>query len=378
MRSNVTFMIMAVWVAASISCTTPSQPQIIGPSGGESLLTSTPDFTWTSVPSGRSYIVEISKTEDFASVIDTIIFNDTFFTLADTLELGSLYYWRVSARSAQGDQGEWSISETFRTQAGVEILSPLPADSTAWPVFSWKPYSGAASYEFSLSLYPDFEQLLLDTVINSTTFECEDSLDPATYFFRIQARSSGQPISAPSVVRRIVAYKLEDTYFPMSPDMKWNFEYSHCGGINNISTKTWDTTYDTTIMKSIEVESTYTSDGRLFFCFSDTLNDIGYAVAVENDTLFSPHYTLGNIYPEVKQFRTWINLLDSVFWVQDTLIIQDSANTKGASATFYVHLVKRLPKLGLVEQYDYIERIIQTDPKKETRSWDLILLKLVP
>lgn len=378
LNKNLSNTLAVVAIASCLSCTTLSQPTLVSPSKGEMLLSSTPTFTWNPVPSARSYIIEISKGEDFLEMTDTVIFDDTSFTLADTLELGATYYWRASARSAQGEQGEPSVSESFRVQTGVEPLTPLPQDSTAKPVFSWKPYTGAESYKFTLSRYADFRQISLDTIIGGTSLELADSLAPATHFWRVQAVSAGQALSAPSVVKRIVGYKLEDTYFSISAGQKWNFEYTLGNGEYNMSSKVLDTLEWNVTDKVISVESTYLSEGRLFYCLSDTLTDIGYAVAIEDDTLFSPHYTLGNIYPAVSIFRTWNDSLFSVFWSQDTLILEDRQGDSNAGS-FDLSVSKRLPGKGLILQQYYKERIIQ-DSQSDTvrRSWEITQLKLIP
>ncbi len=350
---------------AAVSCTSLHPPGLISPAGAEGLLTTTPEFTWHPAGNARSYLVEISTDRDFTETIDTMIFADTSFVLADTLVPGQDYYWRISSRTAQGAESDASDEETFYVKDGVKLLTPEASDSAAWPEFSWESYPGAVTYRFLISRYADFMEVLLDTTIDSTSLAWPDSLAPATYFWYVQAFDGNQHVSAPSVVRRLVTYRMADTYFPLYVGRRQTFNRIMGSGTYNISTNEIDTTDWEVSTWEIEVNSTFTYAERLYWSLSDTFWDVGSVFSLHHDSIFSPVFFAAELYPDDSgDFRTWSDTMFSTAWLAETLNVYFSLGDSGLS--YFKHIrTKRLPGQGTVEQYYRLENIIDS----VTHSW---------
>jgi len=363
----------------AVSCTSLHPPGLISPAGAEGLLTATPEFTWHPAGNARSYLVEISADQDFTETIDTMIFADTSFVLADTLMLGQDYYWRISSRTAQGAESQASEAETFYVKDGIQLLTPEASDSTAWPEFSWESYPGAVTYRFLISRYADFREVLLDTTLGSTSLAWPDSLPPASYFWYVQAFDGDQHVSAPSVVRRLVSYRMSDTYFPLEVGRTQTYNWFHGEGIFRLGDPVWDTTVWTTKQVTITVNDVTSEDNRFTWSLSDSFWDVGNVVGVEQDSLFAAHFFMGKLYPEDENFRIWHDSTFDVSWFSDTLYIHFhwGRRSDGASAGAFDTIgVMRLPGKGVVRQLFYSERIITNSTNEH--SWVLDSLELIP
>lgn len=365
--------IPAILALAAVACTRIEPPVPVAPAEGEGVFTANPQLIWHSSLQVRSYLVQVAVTRDFSESIDTIVFEDTSIVILDSLELGSDYYWRVSARNAQGAESEPSAPVRFSVARGVELLTPGAQDSTAWPEFSWKAFPGASSYTLSLSRYPDFHELFWDTTLAATTCEPADSFFPATYYWQVQAFSGGEEVSSPSLARKLVTYLLRESYFPLYSGYSVRFEYTTGSGtrdhFNNVDTTSWE--QDTV---PLEVETSYTQDGRLYFELSDTLLwDLGSVVGLESDSLFTPDLVLGELYPgEGSVFRSWHDSLLAVSFMSNTLHLERKFGSPGG--LYDSVSILRLPKTGTILQTRYHEEI-KTD---SLFDWNVYIIRLLP
>jgi len=370
----------------ALFCTRLEVPELLSPADGETLLTATPEFIWHPASNARSYSVEISAEESFAETIDSIVFKDTSFILADTLKLGQKYHWRVTARNLQGVESAPSEPETFRVQEGVELLTPAESDSTAWPEFSWESFPGASSYNFVLSSYADFREPFFDTTTGSTSLQWPDSLAPATYFWRVQAFDADQPLSSWSVVRKLVGYRLKDTYFPLYLGRKQIYEWAELEGFYLLGDPDeWDTTGWDTTQVSITVKDTFWREDRLFYVFApgsgevnDTLPvqlwDVGDTVAIRHDTVFSPVYPLGKLYPHHEDvFLGWSDFELETFLNGDTLMMVHEEGYHHYARHDSLKIL-RLPGQGTVYQQYYWATLVSSD----THDWKITKMVLLP
>ncbi len=368
MKKNIAILALAV-----LACTNLETPVPVSPEDGETVYTSNPLLIWQKVPEVRSYLVQISGSVDFSESIDTVVFEDTSVVILDSLELGSNYYWRVSARNAQGAESEPSAMLRFKVSEGVELLSPSPQDSTAWPEFTWKAFPGASSYELSISRLPDFKELVKDTTLTTTAYKPQDSLFPATYYWRVQGFSGGNEVSSPSLARRLVTYLLKESYFPLHSGYSVLFEYTEGSGIrdhfNNVDTTSWK---QETI--PLKVETSYTQGGRLYFEFSDTLLwDVGDIAGIESDSLFTSSLILGELYPRKGSlFCNWHDSALTVSFISDTLHLERKVGSPGG--LYDSVSILRRPALGTVFEMHYKERI-KTD---SLFDWNVYIIRLLP
>lgn len=94
--------------------TAPPPPILSSPSDGSTGTSVTPTFLWQSSRGALSYTIEISENESFSSTVLSISVNRTAITISQSLDHGTLYYWRVRAAGNSGTS-EWSRSRTFTT-----------------------------------------------------------------------------------------------------------------------------------------------------------------------------------------------------------------------------------------------------------------------
>jgi hypothetical protein len=87
----------------------PSVPELTFPSDDSTIDTTQPSFTWNPSidPDYGDYIVtytlEYSQISDFSQNVTTITdITDTFYTLSETLQDKSTYYWRVESFDSNG------------------------------------------------------------------------------------------------------------------------------------------------------------------------------------------------------------------------------------------------------------------------------------
>jgi hypothetical protein len=379
-----------VWVVvtalAGLFCARLDQPELISPSQGEILLSANPEFVWHPVPNARSYAVEISPQSGSSESTDTIIYSDTSFLLGDTLKLGQEYHWRVTARNLQGDESDPSQTWSFKVKEGVELVTPGPRDSTAWPVFTWQSYAGADSYRLAVSCYADFREPFLDTSLETSSFTYPDSLYPATYYWRVLAVSGSQAVAPWSVVRRLVGYRLKDTYFPLFLGRKQLYEWAELEGFYLLGDPDeWDTTGWDTTQVSITVKDTFWREGRLFYVLApgsgkvnDTLPvqlwDVGDTVAICHDTVFSPVYPLGKLYPYHEDvFLGWSDFELEAFLNADTLMMVYEEGYHHYARHDSLKIL-RLPGQGTVYQQYYWATLVSSD----THDWKITKMVLLP
>jgi hypothetical protein len=370
---------LAVLVAIPLLfCTSLDQPVLISPSDGQELLTANPEFSWNAVPDARSYLFQVSADESFDNVIDTLIYSDTTFILGDTLDLARTYYWRITARTLQGDESDPSEVWSFSVKEGITIHSPGTSDSTANPFFSWSPFTGSDSYQLQVSRYADFRGLFFDTTLADTSFSFPVELEPRTLFWQLRAFHTGTPVTPWSRVRRLVTYRLSESYFPMHPEYGATFEVITGEGTYDILTGEWDTTDWEISNSEIGFDSTYEDEGDLFRVFTDTFWDIGFELTTRHDSLFSPYYFMGKLYPDTSvdpSFLIWSDTTYSVQWLEDTLRIYRQSPLSDSGTAYYKHIqILRLPGKGVVEQYYRMEYI----KGGNLHSWEIKLMQLEP
>ena len=75
-----------------------------------------PTFSWNPFAGAFSYTLQISSEEDFSSLISDNSTLETSYTLPDTLDASTTYFWRVTA-----DNSLWSLTRSFTTIEPVTI-----------------------------------------------------------------------------------------------------------------------------------------------------------------------------------------------------------------------------------------------------------------
>lgn len=145
-------------------------PNIIPPSLNE-------EFSWdASVPESNLYLIQVSTTDDFTSIIIEEFIDGFRYTLSDdSLDPGTIYYWRVQGYDSNSNpfggksnvrffetEGEPIVIE--ETDGGQIVMLQLPSSgeevSTIHPLFQWESIESAEKYEIRVSASEDYSEIM--------------------------------------------------------------------------------------------------------------------------------------------------------------------------------------------------------------------------
>ena len=213
----------------TVDITPPDVPVLSLPLEGATPV-GIPSFTWLAVTGANAYQFEFDDNSDFASpvfsspdgsissqpVIATLTYKPTGM-LTETL-----YYWRVRARDAMGNWGDWSLSRSLIVQASVPaapaIVSPVIASSVnANPTLKWNSVTGGVVYQVQVSSTNNFSGTLLDDQTKSVgefSHTISAALTEGIWYWRVRAFNSTQGAGAWSAVANFI-YDITDPDAPV-------------------------------------------------------------------------------------------------------------------------------------------------------------------
>jgi large repetitive protein len=170
-------------------------PGVVSPLNGALDQPVAPTLRWSPVPGASQYLVQMAKNTTFKPAITQNI------TSADSVQPGTLandsvYYWRVSARNANGDTSiypgtPWSFRTKFATPV---LLLPVngAGNQVVNPSLSWYAVSNASSYRLQVSDDPGFPGTVFDDATITTTSRQVGPLNGSkTYYWRLSATNVG-------------------------------------------------------------------------------------------------------------------------------------------------------------------------------------------
>ena len=180
-------------------------PNIIPPSLNE-------EFAWdASVPESNLYLIQVSATDDFTSIIIEEFVDGFQYTLSDdSLDPGTIYYWRVQGYDSNSNpfggksnvrffetEGEPIVIE--ETDDGQIVMLQLPSSgeevSTIHPLFQWESIESAEKYEIRVSASEDYSEIMwqsANVAQNSVQYPSsgvELLLSQTTYYWSARAIS---------------------------------------------------------------------------------------------------------------------------------------------------------------------------------------------
>ncbi len=132
----------SIW-SFSVDLEGPIAPTLSTPSDSAFIGDNTPFLEWVSVGDATEYEIELASTDLFGpSVIFSITTPNSYYTIFFTLD-EDIHYWRVRAKDAVGNWGDWSAVWSFT----VDIVDPSissPDDivyvvGTTGNNFTWEP-----------------------------------------------------------------------------------------------------------------------------------------------------------------------------------------------------------------------------------------------
>lgn len=164
-------------------------PTLINPQD-ESQPTFTPAFHWTAVQGAEYYRLEYTSDEtcDFSVGIG-LETRQTSYTPSETFPNDIRYCWRVRVESGNA-VGDWSLIWHFIKKWDLKpnLLTPTNFYQTAlYPLFSWTPVPGAASYLIQISQESSFYPILEESITANTTYSPQYRYDgTAHYWWRVR------------------------------------------------------------------------------------------------------------------------------------------------------------------------------------------------
>lgn len=98
--------------------TVPDPPVLVSPANGSIDSAMLGVFLWNSSNGATSYKIQISSDTSFTSILADETITSTSYTYSGTLQLASIYYWRVKGLNSNGE-GNYSARWSFRTPAVI-------------------------------------------------------------------------------------------------------------------------------------------------------------------------------------------------------------------------------------------------------------------
>jgi hypothetical protein len=124
-------------------------PTLLGPDN-DTVFSLPPTFSWTWVPGGKKYHLQVATEPTFASStkLDDITTASTEFTAQKTYDASKTLYWRVQAQDENNNGLTWSETRTFEIDLEHPTLDPATPTlgDASLPVLRWFPVPGAVSY----------------------------------------------------------------------------------------------------------------------------------------------------------------------------------------------------------------------------------------
>jgi hypothetical protein len=125
-------------------------PTPIAPANA-AVVTGSPTFSWNPIDGARKYELVVSQDPNFkATPLEDVTTSNTSYTsLSASYPADTDLFWEVQAIDYNGLKQPFSVSRTFHqtwpTPSFVGVTNPTAGDTV--PVLSWKPVTGAVSYD---------------------------------------------------------------------------------------------------------------------------------------------------------------------------------------------------------------------------------------
>lgn len=177
----------------------PATPGLDDPPDGALGITRTPILEWNTASRADQYQVQVSTSSEFSSLVIDQTHSGTSFKVSNALDYVTQYHWRVRASNAAGNSNWSQVWDFTTTIATPELTSPGDGQDALprRPQFQWSAVQHADTYRIQISKDPGFGNTVVDTAVNSNTFQPVSFLDYlTTYHWRVKARNKATGIQS--------------------------------------------------------------------------------------------------------------------------------------------------------------------------------------
>lgn len=169
-------------------------PVLTAPTYAETVDTN-PVFRWDAVPGAVKYRIEVSTSQDFATIVYSALGTPQLAATPPTeLPLGNLY-WRVAGLDAANAAGPYATSAFVKTFARAPTpTAPMDSATLHFPsdpaLFTWEPLRGAETYEIEIDDAPDFVGATT-AATDSTSYTLLNPQGAGTYYWHVRGKAGG-------------------------------------------------------------------------------------------------------------------------------------------------------------------------------------------
>lgn len=190
----------------TIDLTPPAAPVLKTPADNTQLTTPRPAFAWNASATAASYRLQVSPAADFSrAVTDVPNLTTLTYTAAASLPQG-VYYWRVQARDAAGNNSAFSTPRSLK----ISILR-APVDNAAStsqrPAFAWYAFAGAVGYQLQVDDNADFGSPFISEPLPASrlTYTPTTAMPYNLYYWRVNVNLGSGFEPSDSIWRIIIS-----------------------------------------------------------------------------------------------------------------------------------------------------------------------------
>lgn len=175
--------------------TPPAVPQLESPVNSATGMATNSILKWKSAANAQTYQLQVSKTQDFGTLITNAENLTSLQYTVQNLELNTQYFWRVRAKNSNGTSS-WSSIWNFKTVTSLSIpeipkpISPLNGskDMSNTLLLQWGPVNEAKTYRVQVAKDESFSSILYDIYnLTSPSIEIKNLSSGTPFFWKVLA-----------------------------------------------------------------------------------------------------------------------------------------------------------------------------------------------
>lgn len=183
------------WSAVRYFYTALTPPILLAPENDANVNSLLPTYRWEAVSNAAGYTIQVSKFNNFSSLISTysIKTQTSQYTPSSSLPANTTLYWRMKANGAY--PSAWSEVRSFTSPnppSTPAVVSPKNINiDSMHPQLTWNPSeNNPVKYWVQLSELSNFDSLLFEAEITETSYTVDSVLDNLTkYYWRVRAEN---------------------------------------------------------------------------------------------------------------------------------------------------------------------------------------------